>query len=302
MQVTVVSFAREPLATMLRFVAWHRAMGATQQRLYLDPDDPAFPYLSVLPDVTTIRCDAAFWAGFGLNSDSEFRQRQIAALTHGYRAVTEGWVAVLDADELFWFNGRSFGDVLSLDGDVRSIRVLTAELVHHANPLSGQTHFRNALTVGQCSAVYGADAFLLRRTNGLVGHREGKSITRAGLGIRRMRPHFAALARHTLGTDVIWSGIEGAHLLHFLNDGFENWRSKLDRRLRGNGIRPRMKAAIQKILATDTPEPALRAFFAAVHGIDDETLARLHGMQAHLRLDIDFDAPARALFGPLSVT
>ena len=77
-------------------------MGATQPRLCFDPDDPAFPVLAGFPDIITVCCAAALSAGFGLTPDFEFRQRQIAALAHGYRAVAWGWVAVVDADESFW--------------------------------------------------------------------------------------------------------------------------------------------------------------------------------------------------------
>ena len=77
-------------------------MGATQPRLCFDPDDPAFPVLAGFPDIITVCCAAALSAGFGLTPDFEFRQRQIAALAHGYRAVT-------GAGSLLWMQTNRSG-------------------------------------------------------------------------------------------------------------------------------------------------------------------------------------------------
>jgi len=300
-RVTIVTVIRETLETTLRFVAWHRAMGADALRIYFDdPDDPAIPFLEPLEYVAVIRCAPAFWQSIGVADPGVWRVRQLAALTDGYRAVAEGWVAVLDGDELFWFDGRPFQEVLSgMAAEVRSIRVVTAELVFHRTTQGSITHFRGPVSLSQCTQIYGLAGFIIRRGNGMAGHRDGKSLTRAGLSLKRMRAHFAVPTRRSPGTDIVLTQADRAWLLHFVTLGFDHWRGRLERRLRGNGIGLRLKKAI--VTAMDAPldrEQALRALFDTVHGIDDEQIARLQMASAYLGLDVDFDAPAKALFGP----
>lgn len=127
--VTVVTICREPPDVVRRFAAWHRHLGAeTVCILFDDPDDPVISEMERFGWLRAIRCDAAFWAALGLAGDAPFALRQVAALTHAYRSVRSGWVAVLDADEAFHFGGRGFAEVLAeVPAQVCGVRVRTAE-------------------------------------------------------------------------------------------------------------------------------------------------------------------------------
>lgn len=295
MTVTVVAIGREPLAVTLRFLAWHRHLGA-RLRIYLDdPADPVFPWLAGLDWVEAVPCTAEFWTGLGLDPAAPFPQRQLAALTIGYRSVQEGWVAVADVDELFWFAGRNFAEALSgLPQEMNALRIGSAELVRQLPDL---LHFRVPMARNQCRAVYGPDATLFRPTEGLIGHRAGKSITRAGLKLRRMRPHWAVGPRRRDLTDLKWPAGPGAALLHLISPDYPTWRQKLPWRMAAQGgISPRIKTAVLQAQAASDPEAALQDLFARLYRLDDAGLERLRDAGVHLAVKADMLTLTRALF------
>lgn len=295
MTVTVVTICREPLAVTLRFLAWHRHLGA-RLRIYLDDaDDPVLPWIAGLDWVEPLRCTQAFWSNLGLDPAAPFPQRQLAALTDGYRAVRTGWVAVADADELFWFGGRGFAAVLAdLPAEVQALRIGSAELVGR---MGDHHHFRLPMTRAQCNAVYGPDAALFRPTEGLIGHRVGKSLTRAGLKLRRMRPHWAVGPRRRDLTDVKWPAGPGTALLHLINPDYPTWRQKLPWRMAAQGgISPRIKAAVLQAQASADPEAALQDLFTRLYRLDEPGLERLREAGVHLALKSDMFAVTRSIF------
>lgn len=300
--VTVVTICREPPEVVRRFAAWHRHLGADAVCiLFDDPDDPVIPEMERFPWLRAVRCDAEFWAGLGLSRDDPFAVRQVAALTHAYRSVTAGWVAVLDADELFHFGGRGFSDVLAdLPAAVRGVRVRTAEyMVAGPDLADGLLHFRMAMSKPQASAVYREAGRFFRPSLGLIGHDVGKSITRAGLRIRRMRPHWAAAGREQDLTDLHLGPADGAWLLHFITSGYAQWRAKLDRRMAmQGGISVRIKREVERI-RTEEPdaEACLRQLYAALHQADAGLVARLDAVGRHMAIPDTFGAVVTAVTG-----
>lgn len=301
-KVTVVTICREPLAVTLRFLSWHRALGADEIHLYLDdPNDPVLPLVANTDWVKVTRCDDAFWQSLGLTPETEFARRQVAALTFGYRAVTDGWVAILDADELFHFSGQSFHDVLAPQPTgVRAVRVPTAEHVESGPDVEdGLVHFRLPMSKAAASTVYGAAARLFRPTEGLIGHRVGKSLTRAGLKIRRMRPHWAAMGKERDITDRFLGPDEGAFLLHMIQSDYAGWRAKLAWRLNSSGgLFHRVKAELQGVLALPESEVegALATLFATLYCMDRATLQGLAAERRHLALPVDLFSVAGRYF------
>lgn len=294
-EVTVVAISREPLEVTLRFLAWHRRLGA-RLRIYLDdPDDPVMPWIAGLDWVEPVRCTPEVWAALGVDPEAPFPQRQLAALTDGYRAVRSGWVAVADADELFWFADRRFDEVVAgLPESLCGLRIGTAELVGQRE---ASLHFRLPMTRRQCDAVYGPDAVLFRPTEGLIGHRVGKSITRAGLKLRRMRPHWAVGPRRRDLTELKWPAGPDAALLHLINPDYATWRQKLPWRMAAQGgISPRIKAAVLQAQAATDPEAALQDLFMRLYRMDDPALDRLREAGVHLALKSDMLALTRSVF------
>lgn len=300
--VTVVTICREPLDVVRRFAAWHRALGADQVCiLFDDPDDPAIETLAGLDWLRAVRCDAAFWRGAGLAPEAPFQERQVAGLTWAYRSVAEGWVAVLDADEAFHFGGRRFSDVLAeAPQGLRALRVQTAEFMPAGPDVpDGLLHFRTAMSKPEASAVYGTAGLYFRPSKGLIGHSQGKSITRAGLKIRRMRPHWAAAGRERDLTGWLIGPDAGASLLHFINRGYAPWRAKLDRRLSvPGGMSERIRLAVLRIREEGGDvEAGLRALYAVLHEADAGLIARLEVAGKHLALEDGFDRAVQAVFG-----
>lgn len=294
--VTLVTICREPLAVTLRFPAWHRRLGVDRVLLYLDdPSDQVLPWIAGMGWITPVPCDAAFWDGLGISPSAPFPLRQLAALTHGYRQVETGWVAVADADELFYFGGRTLQEVLAQQpANLRGLRIGTAEYV---GTISG-LHFRLPMTKAQAGQVYGADAGFFRPTEGLIGHRAGKSITRAGLKIRKMRPHWAVGARERDLTDRRLGPDATAALLHFVNTDYAGWRAKLAWRLSAQGgISPRIKRALQEAVALGPhAEAALQSLFDRLHRMDAAALQRLCDTGVHLAVEDDILSFTRQMF------
>lgn len=286
--VTVATICREPLSVLTRFAAWHRRLGAGTVRMYFDdPADPAIEVLSRFDWILCQPCDTAFWSSVGLTPDVPFQFRQGAAMLHAYHATSHGWVAVLDADELLYFGQRHFADVLTdLPPSIKGVRIRTAEhLVTKPGFEDGQLHFRLPMTKPQVTEVYQSAAPFLRPTLGLVGHNVGKSITRAGMKLRRMRPHWAVGRQRRDLTDLMLGPDADAGLLHFISPDYDGWRQKLIRRMQvPGGVSPRIKAEVSRILATDNPETGLRAFYMALYQADAPLLGRLQATGKHLAL------------------
>lgn len=305
-RVTVVTICREPPEVVRRFAAWHRQLGADEVRiLFDDPHDPCIAALAGLDWLRAVPCDGAFWAGLGLRPEDPFQVRQVAALTHAYRSVAAGWVAVLDADEAFHFGGRRFAEVLAAVPDaVRAVRVRTAEYLETGPDVTdGRLHFRTPMTKPEASEVYREAGVFFRPSRGLIGHNEGKSITRAGLKIRRMRPHWAAAGAERDLTGLHLGPDAQACLLHFINRGYGPWRAKLDRRLAvPGGISQRIRHAVARIRAEgggegEAVEAGLCALYGQLHAADAALIARLQAAGRHLALEDGFGAAVAAVFG-----
>jgi hypothetical protein len=294
--LTIVTVAKEPLKILLRFVAWHREHGADHIRLYLDdPDDVAIPILERLDYMTVIRCTPEFWDSIGVDPQERFTKRQNAALTHGYRATTKGWVGVIDADELFYSQARPLKKFLAgLPRKTRAVRFATAEIVHSDAP--GQ-HFRTVLGKKQSHAIYGPAAGLIKRNGGLVGHTEGKSIIRAGLDVSQIRQHFAEDQDGAQITDRMVGHDEGCFVLHLIDEGYDSWRSKLDWRMASWGFSGRMLAGLQDLQngAADT-EDAFRNLYNSLHRFSAEQIIELQGYGAYVGVPGDLMGAARRLF------
>lgn len=285
--ITLVSVVREPLSSLLKFISWHRAVGVGRFILYFDdPADPAIAALAGIGDVTCVSCTPEFWASVKRNPEERFTKRQVVALTHGYRQVKEGWVAVCDGDELFHVEEGGLQAVLAgVPEDVAAVRILPAELVHTEFG-DGVLRFRLAAPRHAMEAIYGDAGFLVRRNEGMVGHRQGKSLTRAGRKIGLMRQHWAQDRNGEVLPEVEVGREAGAYLLHFYDRGYASWRAKFDWRMASWGFRGAIADRLQPIydaLQAGGPgvaeaEAVLEAHYRALHHFDAAKIAALEAV------------------------
>jgi hypothetical protein len=264
--LTVATIAREPVQVLSRFLRWHLAQGASRIIVFLDdPADPAQTALAGDPRVEFRPCTPALWASFSVSAEARFTKRQRAAMTAAYREVADGWVMILDADELMWLCGRSLPQGLaSLSPDTPSLRIQTAEEVTLPG---GDLAFRLPIARSTVDAIYGVEAGLLRPRFGLVGHPEGKSIHRAGLPGIRLKLHWAVTEEGTPVAGPVWGAAERAYLLHYFAPGYARWRDKMGWRAGAHGFADPLKARLADIAQSPDPETGYRALYDRLHSL-----------------------------------
>lgn len=295
---TVATVIREPAGTTLRFVAWYLAIGAARVVLHFDdPDDPAIPVLQKVAGVTCVPCTDAFWADLGLTRQTRFTRRQNAGITAAYKMAETPWFLAVDGDELVHLAEGSLSDLAAgIAADVPAVRFTSAEAVATEG---GGLVFRIPIDKQAVRRVYSGDtAFLLIPRQGLVGHADGKSMTRTGLAVSQVRQHWAEGADGTPVRGLTLGRAEGAALLHFFDAGFESWHRKLTWRTESWGFSGRVADRLRQI-ATGASEAELRAIHRDLHHLDPVRQAALVAEGGCFALDVDFDAPARALFGAM---
>ena len=289
MGFVVAAIVNEPSAVLERFVSWYLRQGADRVALYFD--DPAHPDIArfaALPYVTVTPCTAEFWASLGLSAEVRFTLRQNAALTHAYRAQTEGWLLNVDADELMYAAGKTLAAWLATQTEPQSLRIASAEQIHTAGP---QQLFRLQIAKAEVNEIYGAESDLFRRRYGLIGHADGKSFHRAGRSDLRLRQHWAedASGAEMIGTRLF--ARDGVHLLHYMAPNYAAWRNKLDWRLNAHGFPAPIKERLRACQASADPEAGFRALFDLLHAPDPKQIAALEAIGGILRLPADFGAP-----------
>lgn len=266
-----------------------------------DAQDPAIDLLAAHPVVTCIACTDEFWADLGTDRSVRFPKRQNVALTHAYRNMREGWLLNVDCDEFLYFKDRTIAEaVAGFAGSIDTVRIRSAEAF--GSDGSGAVHdFRLPMTRQEVRQVFDTDAGLFARRSGLVGHTEGKSLTRAGLDGVRLRQHWPEYpGRGPVQGDVL-AAEDGAFLLHFADAGYERWRQKIDWRMQSSGIHPRVKARVEAALSSDDPEAELKALHGVLHDMNRDRKARLQALEKHLVVEADLDEMARTLFPGLPI-
>lgn len=286
MILTVAAIVREPAEVIRRFLDWYLAQGAERILLFLDdPADPLLEELRATPRVEPVPCTPDFWAGLGLSPERRFTRRQNATLTAAYRALKEGWLLNVDADELMRFNGCTLGEaVRRFPDDAVCVRVATAEQVHLAD---GGEAFRLPIPRDVVSCVYGDSAQLFRPRAGLLGHADGKAFHRAGQKGIRLRQHWAEDETGNQVDSLRLGDAEGAHLLHFAAPDYAAWRAKLDWRLSSANL----AAGVREMLidlrdSHPDPEVAYAALWERLFRLTPDQEAALDAAGGLLRLKL----------------
>lgn len=272
MTFTVATIAKEPWPVLNRFLTWHLQQGAQKIILYLDdPEDPSLARLKGEPRVDPRPCTSAFWADLRIKPDARFTRRQRGVLSQAYHQLNDGWLLVVDADEMMWMRDQSIPDALaSLPADAQSLRVRSAEQVRLAN---GVEAFRTPIERAAVDRVYGTQSGLLRARFGLAYHPEGKSFHRAGQRLN-MKLHWAQDDEGNRTPGPVWGAEDRAHLVHYAAPDFARWKAKVAWRAGAHGFALPVKEKVAEINASDDPEAGYRALFQTLHGLttSQETL------------------------------
>lgn len=295
----VGAILNETLADTLRFAAWYLAEGASALQLYFDnPEDRAIAILGDHPRIDCVPCRPEIWADLGMAPDARFVKRQNAAMSAAYRAATEPWFLNVDADEFLHVEGRSIGALLAEQAaETEAVRITTAEIVGTVAP-SGKTQFRLPMQRDAAKRVYRDNAYVFGpRRMGLIGHPQGKSVTRTGIAGAIVRQHWVERADRSRVNERVLGPEAGCYLLHVIGQDYDTWRAKLDWRSASRGFTVPLTERIAAAMAGPDPEARLRAFHAIMHHMDAATLDRLDAEGARLQLSLDLDARVRDIFG-----
>tara|TARA_R110002049_G_scaffold23545_6_gene83480 strand:- start:5427 stop:6362 length:936 start_codon:yes stop_codon:yes gene_type:complete len=285
--LVVGAILREPVEITLRFVSWYLDQGVDQIVLcFDDPDDPAIALLKDHDKVRCIPCTRAFWLGIGIRPRKRFTLRQNAAMQHIYDGLPVGWFLNVDGDELVYLQGRTLKQEVSAQPDqVSAILIRPAERIQSPDR-PGTIQFRTAMPRWCCNSVYRDLSKAMLKRRGLSGHWIGKSVTRTGLATYRVRQHYLRSAEGDAHVDVILGPENGAYLLHFIDQGYDAWRSKLDWRLSSWGYRGTMRDILLEAINSPTPEHDLRRIYDAIFVFDHARLTTLERAKACLAIDM----------------
>ena len=222
----------------------------------------------------------------GIRPKARFTLRQNAAMQYVYDRLPEGWFLNVDGDEFVYLKDRNLKEeVLRQPEHIRSVMIRPAERVHCADT-PNIMQFRMAMPRWCCRGIYGDLGSAMQKRHGLSGHWIGKSVTRTGLAKHTVRQHFLQTPEEAPLTDVILDSQQGAYLLHFLDQGFEAWRSKLDWRLSSRGFRREMTNILEVALNSAEPEVALRDIYTGLFVFDRSKLAKLDRANSRLHVDL----------------
>lgn len=296
---SVVAIVKEPRAVLERFVAWYLHLGADRIILYFDdPEDPGIAHLAHhAPRVQCIPCTPAFWDHLGVDPTLNFTRRQNAACKHGYEQIDEGWVAVVDADELFCPTQNSLGEMLAgIPAHDPAVLIKTAEYVECRADRSA-TLFRRPMNVRQVERVYGPFAKHMIGNKGMIGHLVGKSITRAGLKVGRAHPHWMCDQNGDRFIGALRELEDGCALLHFYFLNFRDWRRKIEYRVHAmpRGRRDLLLAELGDLLDAGD-ERALRQIYRNMHQISATQREMMEKRGLLYAPDLDLDAIIAAHF------
>lgn len=198
----LVSTVKAPPEKVLAFVAHHLSLGASRIWLYFDdPEDPAFAYVSHIPQVTPVRCDDIRWATAGVRPDRH-QNRQSRNAQAAYRACRLPWLGHIDVDEFLW-PSLPVSDILaSLPPDQLTLRMEPFEAMHDPSlpdDIFTARQFRGPLKnrfIHLREPVLGTYASIL--PEGHLSHTNGKSFFRTGIPGLSPRLHSAFLNKERL--------------------------------------------------------------------------------------------------------
>lgn len=228
-----------------------------------DPDDQAISFLQDYERVECVRCDARYWAEYGGHRDRSVEERQEANATRAWQWAKEqgfDWLVHLDSDELLHSKRglRSLFARQSSRTDVVLFPVMEAvpQAMRCPRPFHDISLFKYYAPVGGRHASFTmtrydqirywmhVQAWRRRKQVAtalgcahsqiigqyLLGHMVGKSATRTTAPVARIQNHLPVPQK---GKQLTRSVAFSAAVLHFDCRGYDPWKAKWARRLRG---------------------------------------------------------------------
>ncbi|MEM6758390.1 MAG: glycosyltransferase family 2 protein [Pseudomonadota bacterium] len=280
---------------ILRFAAYHAALGAHRLYLYLDdPGSAAYDRLKAHPTVRVTRCDAAHWDTLAGRRPAKHQVRQCLNATHAYtRRAEVDWMIHIDVDEFLVPQATTIADALAqAKGD--AVRARPMELLADGDG----TAFKAFIPPGPqrqqiVRALYPTYGHALR--GGFLSHVAGKVFVRTGLGPLDIRIHdvFGDGAQRVTARDS-----NKIALAHCHARTWSEWSQHFAYRLERGAYRAELKPAphatvslhalLSEIAASDG-EVGLHAFFDEVIADTASLRGRLeaHGLLRHVALGLD---------------
>ena len=260
----ICSTVLAPQDQVFAFVAHHLCLGASHIWLHFDdPDDPAYDAAAQLPNVTAIRCDAAYWQNLCQTKPDTHQNRQSRNMRRVYNLEELPWVAHLDVDE-FLLPARDVATILGeISADQILVRMAPWEALHSPNlqdDIFTANQFRAALKGDGLAAArdlaFGQFAGLL--PDGVVSHAAGKCFFQRGFVGLQPRLHGAFINRERV------KGISfhpDVAVLHFHAEDPARWAKRLRFRLEKGAYQ--FNPALQTYLLAASPEQ-IDAFYQVV--------------------------------------
>jgi len=289
----VAATVQAPVPQVLAFAAHHLDLGASRVWLHFDdPDDPAADILAGQRQITVIRCDAAWWAGFGKRPDTH-QERQIKNITRITRKAQLDWIGHFDVDEFLTSSIPVAQALADLPADRLILRVEPWEALHDPalpDDIFIACHFRRQLPEAMAhssAALYGPQGPLLDK--GMLSHTVGKCFFRTGQKDMVARIHGARIK----GEHVVGGRFHpDMALLHFHAQDRAAWLARLPFRLSKGAYqyRPEMRSWM-----LDAEPAAIEAFYAAIQLARPDLVAALaaHGLLREAELNLCARVAAR---------
>jgi hypothetical protein len=298
---SVTTLTRNTKADFCRYVAWYFEQGASRLHLYFhNPEDPNIALVENDPRVDVVRLTPQLMEELEIvHNNHGLMQNNIGP--HAYSRAQTDWMLRCDIDELIYcVDGRKPGDLLATlnQNEIDVIRLEMAE--HLAGPqVDGMMRFRIRMNEDDLDTVYGDVGKLLVARQGLIGHRQGKSMSRTGVPFLRMNTHSARMGRerNKRPRELVALMLAQIWLLHFNAGPMADWMNTLEYRLRFSSFDPVLADRLRQLLAEgDAGLPEIERIFQTINEFDDERFQKLVGLGYGVKARLDIDGIVRKHF------
>lgn len=241
--ICIVSTVRAAPDELLDFTHYHFNAGTDWIILFFDdPQDPAADLLSGNERITVIRCDRSFWASQGIERPASIEHRQLINANLGLlwaRQRQFDWIIHIDSDELLHADADLHDVLMAARAPV--VRFAMKEAVAERASYSSRfdsTLFREPCSPGRLESLSPeVRSAILFEGEYFRAHKASKVAVRVHSPVQIMGIHGPREPPLPECTS------EQITLLHYDCVGFDDWRSKWERRLDGSGTAAWMRPA-----------------------------------------------------------
>ncbi|MEJ2367739.1 MAG: glycosyltransferase family 2 protein [Acidobacteriota bacterium] len=309
-RAAVIATVRAPVSELTLWVNYHLNIGVDHILLFFDdPDDEAVEVLASYDQVTAVRCSAEYWSKREEGRHKALGDRQVFNVNEGARMLASRgceWIIHIDSDELIHPLGPLKEILRSSKDD--AVRFLGLEAV----PLNEEYEniFKPTLFKVMPNRIQMAFARILCCSRAIFegeyfrSHTASKMAVRTSAGIKQYRIHKAIKHEGPLTV----TDTKKIQLLHYDCIGFEDWKSKWDKRLGDTGMPPLMRESRRQQMRSYEAErrkggQGLALLYDRLYHIParEKMVLKVLGMLRHVEIDGRlFNAPHAVAAGPQS--